>query len=271
MRPSDSSHEAALQRAFAALDLGDGEALREELSSWAAAGLEEPLAAVLWVHVELLRGELKAAAERLELASTVVDKDEVELHAVSGEVALSTWQPRAAIDHFRRALELEDRADLWLRQALAHDLSDSPERAADCLDRARALDPEQLGGVQHHSPDRFEQAVADAAERLPDTFRAWFERLTVVIDPVPQRELARGREAQTPPDLLGLFIGASALEDSTEEQPQAPAVIFLFQRNLERLCRDEDELAQQVAITLYHELGHALGFDEAGVDRMGLA
>ena len=139
------------------------------------------------------------------------------------------------------------------------------------MELARELEPDQLAGVVHHSVDRFEVLVVEAAERLPEPFRAVLEVVAVVLDPVPRTELASGREAETPPDLLGLFVGASALERSIEGLPESPAVIYLFQRNLERSCRDEDELAEQVAVTLYHELGHALGFDEDGVDRLGLA
>jgi len=62
-------------------------------------------------------------------------------------------------------------------------------------------------------------------------------------------------------------------EAENEEAPsmELPPIIYLFQRNLERACEDESELTEQVRITLYHEIGHFLGFDEDGVDAMGLA
>ena len=44
-----------------------------------------------------------------------------------------------------------------------------------------------------------------------------------------------------------------------------------IQRNLERFAVDEEELVEQVRITLFHELGHYLGFDEEGLDAIGLA
>jgi predicted Zn-dependent protease with MMP-like domain len=70
--------------------------------------------------------------------------------------------------------------------------------------------------------------------------------------------------------MLGLFVGSSRLERSNEGA-ELPAAIHLFQRNLERACADREDLVNEVRITLFHEIGHMLGFDEEGVDRMGLA
>ena len=47
-------------------------------------------------------------------------------------------------------------------------------------------------------------------------------------------------------------------------------MIYLYQRNLERSVRDEAELREEIRVTLYHEIGHLLGFDEHGVEDLGL-
>ena len=49
-----------------------------------------------------------------------------------------------------------------------------------------------------------------------------------------------------------------------------PNYIYLFQRNLERIARDREDLIEQITITLHHELGHYLGLDEDEVEDMGL-
>ena len=83
-------------------------------------------------------------------------------------------------------------------------------------------------------------------------------------------ELDLGSGDGLPPDLLGLFVGASHLERCDENPIDGVARIHLFQRNLERACSDRAELIAELRITLYHELGHLLGFDEHGVDELGL-
>ena len=50
-----------------------------------------------------------------------------------------------------------------------------------------------------------------------------------------------------------------------------PNTIYLFQRNLERAAKDRDDLVEQIRITLWHELGHYLGFEEEDMDDLGLA
>ena len=73
-----------------------------------------------------------------------------------------------------------------------------------------------------------------------------------------------------PPTTLGLFVGASLPEQETSSPGGLRPTIFLFQRNIQRDCRDHADVREQIRVTLYHELGHALGFDEEGVEAMGL-
>ena len=112
-----------------------------------------------------------------------------------------------------------------------------------------------------------------AAARLPEAFRSHLDEVVVVVEDVPGIENLTGDgPALDPAELLGLFHGAT-LADRSFIGPggDLPPRILLFQRNLERYAADPDDLREQIAITLYHELGHYLGMDEDDLDRIDLA
>ena len=71
--------------------------------------------------------------------------------------------------------------------------------------------------------------------------------------------------------MLGLFDGVPLPETGDPEAMLRPNRIFLFQRNLERMSASREELQEQIRVTLYHELGHYLGFEEEDMDDLGLA
>lgn len=69
-------------------------------------------------------------------------------------------------------------------------------------------------------------------------------------------------------DLLGLFEGASLIEDPG---PDALPIIRIYVGNLwEYTERDEQDFRDEVGTTYLHELGHYLGWDEDEVAERGL-
>ena len=45
--------------------------------------------------------------------------------------------------------------------------------------------------------------------------------------------------------------------------PSGPDRIVLYQKNIEAVCSNEDEIRQEVRLTVIHELGHYFGMTEA--------
>jgi len=93
------------------------------------------------------------------------------------------------------------------------------------------------------------------------------------VQDLPEESLAEGSDRdEVAPDILGLFDGVPLPETESLDLPQLrPNTIYLFQRNLERAAQDRDDLVEQIRITLWHELGHYLGFEEEDMDDLGLA
>lgn len=114
----------------------------------------------------------------------------------------------------------------------------------------------------------FDRVLNGVIDELPDEFRVLLERVPVVVEREPPP--AVWDEMEAPEELLGLFMGPPIEEWERADAPPETAMIYLFQNALEDSCATRAELAGQIRITLLHELGHCLGFDEDGLDRIGL-
>ncbi len=248
-RVKQPTREACVLRAQVLAECGAGEECR------AAANEAREL------HADALaRG---ASPEELEL------QDRELLHA-EALCSFLSWRLEEAQERFEQLLEQEGPSEATLYLAVLHDIR-GDSAGAEALERAaHEADPEHVVLPLHLGEEDFERRVQAAAERLPPTFQAALESAVVNIAPVPTPELIDPEDPlATPPDLLGLFSGTSRLE-AAEDETQLPTTIWLFQRNIERHCDTLEALEQELAVTLYHELGHLLGFDEQGLAEIGL-
>lgn len=114
-------------------------------------------------------------------------------------------------------------------------------------------------------PEAFDRLVAAAYARIPGRFRRRLENVAVVVEPEPSRaQLARGgvRRGGT---LLGLYEGRPLTQRSVFDAFAMPDRITIFQGPHERLARSPEHLAQMVDDTVWHEVAHYFGMDEAQV------
>ncbi|NBB79757.1 MAG: hypothetical protein GVY36_09970, partial [Verrucomicrobia bacterium] len=71
-------------------------------------------------------------------------------------------------------------------------------------------------------------------------------------------------------DILGLFSG-EALHERGETLSPTPPQIHLFLENiLEEVGQDPIRYREEIRITLLHELGHYLGWDEEAMEQHGI-
>lgn len=135
--------------------------------------------------------------------------------------------------------------------------------------RARALAPEEFPEPISLSERAFDQVVEEALARLPEPVRRYLSNVAIAVEPVPaDGDLESG---DVSPTVLGLFRG-SPLAEKASMDPWAhfPSSIVLYQRNIERFARDREDLIEQIDVTLLHEVGHFLGFDEEDLAERGL-
>ncbi len=135
--------------------------------------------------------------------------------------------------------------------------------------RANALDPHQFLLPSQLGDASFEHAVDESIANLPRSIRERIDGVSVVIEDFPAIELVRGERIS--PQTLGLFMGVPRTEAMLTEQRVDLDRILLFKKNLEKICQDEEDLIDQIQITVRHEVGHYLGLDEDDLERLGLA
>lgn len=260
--------ERALDAAWARLEEGQpAEAL--EVLAGIDAGVAERWIAESLARLEL--GDLTPARVALGRARSLgIPADEPDHLWATGQLLLHEWKLDEAHASFRRLVEVDRSPEALERLSFLEELRGDLIEAERLYAEAHRIDPEDFPEIARLEEDEFAAVVEEAIEGLPDEFQRHLEEIQLVIAPVPERAIVvPGAESDTPPDLLGLFLGASLLERSSEH-PELPPRIHLYQRNLERAAVDEEELREQIRITLYHELGHFLGFDEEGVADLGL-
>jgi predicted Zn-dependent protease with MMP-like domain len=105
---------------------------------------------------------------------------------------------------------------------------------------------------------RFDALVRDALDDLPDELAGVLDNVVVqVADRHPDE-----------PDLLGLYEGVPHTERTGHEGPD---VVTIYRLALCEACADLDELAEEVYVTVLHELGHAAGIDDDRLHDLGWA
>lgn len=106
------------------------------------------------------------------------------------------------------------------------------------------------------TPQEFDRLVERAVARIPARFRRRLENVVFVVEP-------EGPD----PNLLGFYHGRPLTERSVSESFRLPDRIVIFQRPHERLARSPAHLEKLVEDTVWHEVAHYFGMDEARVRR----
>ncbi len=115
------------------------------------------------------------------------------------------------------------------------------------------------------SREEFEEIAEEAFRDLPERFRDAIDNVEIIVEDRPSAE-DRDR-AEGSGRLLGLYKGIPRTHRGTWYGmfPTLPDRIYLYQKNIESVCRSLADLRRQIAVTLYHELGHYFGMSESEI------
>jgi len=118
-----------------------------------------------------------------------------------------------------------------------------------------------------HAP--FERLVERALAGIPDPFRAALAEVAIVVDDEPSPQQRRENSLGADETLYGLYEGVPRTEYGADWLA-APNRITLFRLPLEEDFADPADLANEVRITVIHELAHHLGIDDERLDELGI-
>ena len=267
----DPELERLIDDAWEALEDGDLRAAKRALRAAREAAADEP--AVIEIEASLAReqDEPERALDAYRRWSEI-DPDDPEPWLGSAEVYVEFGEPAEAARLLRELLagprlDPLDEADArHLLGVACEDKGDTKGMVKEWLATLR-LDESNDGPQPRLPRAEFERLAGEALDELPDEILARLGNVPVFVEDRPSESLVlEGLDPRT----LGLFHGIAMPDQSVLGPGPDVGVIHLFQRNLEREVPDDDELAEQIRVTVLHETAHYFGAGEQDMHRFGL-
>ncbi|HVK22608.1 MAG TPA: metallopeptidase family protein [Actinokineospora sp.] len=106
---------------------------------------------------------------------------------------------------------------------------------------------------------RFDELVTDALDLIPPEFSAAMNNVVVLVE---------DRDADEP-SLLGLYHGIALTERTSAYGGELPDRIFIYREAILDICDTEDDVVEEVAITVVHEIAHHFGVDDDRLHELG--
>jgi predicted Zn-dependent protease with MMP-like domain len=112
-------------------------------------------------------------------------------------------------------------------------------------------------------PEQFDLLVDRALDGIPDELARLVRNVVVLVEAEPPED--------EPDDLLGLYDGVALTERDSTLAVQLPDRIFIFRGPLLDYCDTEQQLVEEVRITVVHEIAHHFGIDDRRLHELGYA
>lgn len=111
------------------------------------------------------------------------------------------------------------------------------------------------------SPQRFDELVSDALDQIPPKLTAALDNVVVLVEDRHPDE----------PDLLGLYEGIALTERDSSYGGSLPDAITIYRDALLDICDTDDDVVEEVMVTVVHEIAHHFGIDDDRLHELGWA
>ncbi|AHH93512.1 metallopeptidase family protein [Kutzneria viridogrisea] len=109
------------------------------------------------------------------------------------------------------------------------------------------------------SPARFEELVGESLDLVPPRFAEAMDNVVILVEPRNEED----------PTLLGLYHGVALTERGYDYGGALPDRIFLYREAILDICETEQDVVDEVAVTVVHEIAHHFGIDDHTLHELG--
>lgn len=113
--------------------------------------------------------------------------------------------------------------------------------------------------------EEFEGLVNEGIEAIPKKFLDLLDNVAVTIEPEPNSAQVAKFKLNHNYTLLGLYEGVPQNRRGPNYTAVLPDKITIFRGPILRLAQDPERIKQMVKDTVWHEIAHHFGMDEAEV------
>jgi predicted Zn-dependent protease with MMP-like domain len=116
---------------------------------------------------------------------------------------------------------------------------------------------------------RFDRLVGEAIEKLPEAFRERLENIDIVVADMPTRDQLKALKEKRGHILLGLYEGVPLTERTHNYGFVIPDKITIFQKSIEAMCRNDDQIIAEIQRVVRHEIAHHFGISDDRLEELG--
>lgn len=110
------------------------------------------------------------------------------------------------------------------------------------------------------SRERFEELVGEALDEIPPELLKMMQNVVIMVE---------DESPDDGPALLGLYEGYALPDRGWDYGGVLPDRITIYRGPILRICDTEDDVVDEVAITVVHEIAHHFGIDDARLHELG--
>jgi predicted Zn-dependent protease with MMP-like domain len=107
---------------------------------------------------------------------------------------------------------------------------------------------------------RFEDLVGEALDEVPPQLLDLMDNVVILVADDPPAE---------DPDLLGLYEGHALTDRGWDYSGVLPDRITIFRNPILAICDSEQDVVDEVAVTVVHEIAHHFGIDDDRLHELG--